>query len=130
MRDAQLVGHSDKLCQRPGAHLSHDLATMNPDRDLARPKVGGGLFVRETRNHERKNFSLARSEQVVVPLQLSEFQSLLPACSILSDSSLNGPQHLLLAEWFREELDRPRLHRAHGRRDIAVTGNENSWRRA
>src|SRR6266478_2308321 len=42
-RDPELVGHPHQFCQRPRAHLVHDLAPMNADRDLANAEVGGGF---------------------------------------------------------------------------------------
>ena len=37
--------HSDQLGKRCGAHLLHDLAAMDLDRDLADAQLGRGLFV-------------------------------------------------------------------------------------
>jgi hypothetical protein len=34
--NSEFIGHSHKLRERARSHLAHDLATMNPDGNLAR----------------------------------------------------------------------------------------------
>jgi hypothetical protein len=86
---SQFVGHSNEFRQRSSAHLSHDLAPMNANCDLAGAKVGGGLLVREARDHEGKDFPFARSKKVKMPPQFGQFRSLLARSSINSNRSVN-----------------------------------------
>ncbi len=60
MSDAEFVRHPYKLRQRSRAHLAHNLAPMDSDRDLAGAKLGGSLLIRESRDYERESFALAR----------------------------------------------------------------------
>src|ERR1700687_5975252 len=101
---------------------------MNADRDLAGTEAGGGLLVREARDHEGKTLPFARRETSVMLLQLGQFGSLLPRFSINGNCSVNRLQQLLRAEWFRQKLDRPGLHRTHRRRNVAMTRDENDRR--
>src|SRR5712692_5642768 len=101
---------------------------MNANRDLAGSEVGGGLLVREDCDHEGKDLSLARREKSVMLLQLGQFGSLLPRFSINGNCGVNRLQQLLLAERFRQKLDRPGLHRTKRRSNVAMNRDENNQR--
>ena len=47
-----------------------------------------------------------------------------PAYAITLDGDRDGIQHVLLAEWFRQEIDRARLHRSRRHGYIGVSGHE------
>jgi hypothetical protein len=40
------------------------------------------------------------------------------------ERELNRIEHILIAKWFRQKLNRPRLHSLHGHRDVAVASHE------
>jgi hypothetical protein len=48
---------------------------MDPDRDFTGPEIVRSLFIQEASDHEGKNFPFARSEEVVVLLQLGELRT-------------------------------------------------------
>src|SRR5262249_40782664 len=72
-RNAQFVGHSHELRERPSLHLPHDLAAMHTDRDLARTEIAGGLLVQKACNDEGQDFTFPGSQPIVVRLQHSLF---------------------------------------------------------
>src|SRR5271166_6282608 len=41
------LGHSNKICERPGFHLPHHTSTVKLDRDLAEADRGGVLFIHD-----------------------------------------------------------------------------------
>jgi hypothetical protein len=67
----------------------HDLASMNPDRDLAGPEVGGGLLVGEARDHEGKHLAFPRRKKSVTLLQLGQLGPLLARFSIQDNCGVN-----------------------------------------
>ena len=113
-RDAEFIGHSHQFRERPRTHFAHDLAPMNPDSDLARAKLGGGLLIRQARSHQREDFALSRREKRIVLLQLRQFRSALARASIHGDCSVDRAQQFFVAKRFRQELDRAGLHGAYG----------------
>src|ERR1700730_11900548 len=42
------------------------------------------------------------------------------------NTSLDGVEQILVAEWLRQELNRARLHCPHGHRDVAVGGDKDN----
>src|ERR1700722_16107581 len=102
---------------------------MDSDGDLAGAQLAGSLLVRESRDYERKHFALAGREQSISLAQLGQFRSLLPRCTIHSQGGIDGLQKFLFAEWFRKNLDCPRLYSSHGRREVAVACDKNDGRR-
>src|SRR5580698_3521103 len=99
---------------------------MNANGDLAGTQFCGSHLVCIAPNNVGKNLALARSEKAVVPLQFGEFRSLLSCGLVNANRVVDRVFQYLLAEWFREELYRTGLHRAHRRRDIPMTRNENN----
>ena len=55
---------------------------------------------------------------------ISSARALGPPLSVLLDAAVNVIQQELVAERLFDEIDGPRLHRAHRRRDICVTRND------
>lgn len=48
----------------------------------------------------------------------------LPVYAITLNADRDGVQHVLLAEWFRQEIDRARLHRSRRHGNIGVSSHE------
>ena len=92
MSYTEFVRHPYELRQRSRAHLAHNLAAVDSDRDLAGAKLAGSLFIREARNHEREHFAFARREQSMTFPQLGQFRPLLPRDFIQSHSGMDSLQ--------------------------------------
>ena len=74
---SEFVSHSDKFCERFGAHFAHDLPPVYADRDLAGAQVGSSDLVGEAGDHEGQYFPLSRREKLVMASQLVEIRPLL-----------------------------------------------------
>jgi signal transduction histidine kinase len=113
-RDLQRSSHSHQLGKRAGAHLLHDLATMNLDGDLADAELGRGLLVEQPGDDQRQDLALAGRQTRQAPLQPGQLGSLQSGSTIQRDGGLDGPYQVGLLEWLGQEVDRARLDRAYG----------------
>src|SRR5882672_4214085 len=100
---------------------------MDLDGSFSSPNLGGDLFVEETGNHQRQQFSLTRGQRFKAFSQRCNFRLLLTCGTVAFQGDLNRIQQILIAEWFRQELDGPRFHCPHRHRDIAVGGDKYDW---
>jgi len=76
-------GHSHQGGHGFGAHLAGYPPTMRFDGSFRGSKLGGCLFVQETRGDEGEDLSLARCEQMVTALELDTFRPRRSARSLL-----------------------------------------------
>ena len=87
--DAELIRHTHQIDQRPGLHLSHDLASMDLHRCLAQLKLSCNLLVRASGDDEREDFPFARSQDIKAILQACDESELLALSSIMLDPCLD-----------------------------------------
>jgi hypothetical protein len=74
-----------------------------------------------TRAITSRSRGLRVSKQSAYPgCRLSAF----PTYAITLDADRDGVQHVLLAEWFRQEIDRARLHRSRRHGNIGVSSHD------
>lgn len=59
---SQLRGLLDEIGERARPHLSHDPSAVRLDRDLADPEFVRDLFVEESRDDERHDFTFTRRQ--------------------------------------------------------------------
>src|SRR5215510_5508389 len=127
-RYLQFLSNPHQIGERGSLHLLHDATAMNLKRDLADSEFRGSLFVQEPTDHQRKYFPFAGREAEEALPQGGEV-SAFPTCfPIEGDSSVDRCEQIRLAEWLGQEIDGTMLHRAHGRRNVAVPGDEDDGR--
>ena len=77
-RQLQFFGHSDQLGQGTGAHLFHNLTTLDLYRDFAGAKFGSGLLVEQAGDDQPHYFPLAGRQRVEKLAQVCDFCPLFP----------------------------------------------------
>lgn len=85
----------------------------------------GYLFVQETRNDPRKQFSFTRCQRFKALPQLCNFGFLCTSGKVSLQPLLNCIEQLLVTEWLGEEFNRSRLHSPHGHGNVAMGTDEN-----
>ena len=81
------------------------------------------LFSRP-RDHQGEDLSFARGQRFKPLPQHCNFRLFLTSAAVAFQGNLNRIQQILIAEWFGQEFDRPRLHGPHGHGDITVAGDK------
>src|SRR5215472_11124355 len=120
LQDAGTHGEQNQSGQRPGLHLSHDLAAVGLDRALQGAEIGGNLLVQLARNHMSQNIALTRRKPSVAPEDILSFVSFpLPRCAVL-DSFSHRVNQLARAHRLHQEFSRTSLHGRHTGRHIGV----------
>ena len=82
------------------------------------------LLVHEARRDQGHYFPFARAEAFEIRTQLRVRPIGLTSRPVEFERELNRIEHILIAKWFRQKLNRPRLHSLHGHRDVAVASHE------
>src|SRR5215472_10227091 len=122
--DSQRGGHPHEVGEGVGLHLTHHLASVRLHGDFGRAESGRDLFVEETGDDARHDFTLAAGQRGVPlakPFELGRLAERRPAA--LERSSDRREQHVIV-EWLGEELDGSGFHRANRPRNVAVAGQE------
>jgi hypothetical protein len=117
-------GHLDEIGEGLRSHLPHDLSSMHLHRGFREPGFCCHLLVHQSGRHQSHHFALARTQSLKQSAHPGCRFIAFPAYAITLDGDRDGVQDVLLAEWFRQEIHRARLHcsRRHG--NIGVSGHE------
>src|SRR5262249_43629632 len=121
-RSARYGSRSCPSCSPP--HLPHAAAAMDLDRHLPCSQLRGALLVELPRHDEGHDLALTRRERGVAILQRRQLVLPLPGDLVALERLVDGIEQVLVVERLGEELDRAGLHGLHGRRDVAVAGDE------
>ena len=109
-RAVQLVGNPGQVRGRSGLHLSHQLAAMDFNRDLADANVLSYLLVDAAGHHRCHHLTLARRESRARP-QLGDRLFVRQPGTISRDPQLDRVQQVLITERLGQKLHRSPLHR-------------------
>src|SRR5262249_22271362 len=115
-------GHPGQIRQRNGLHLSHDLSAMDFYGDLADADVIGDLLVEAASGHQGHHLTLTGRESLEAPPQRGDCLFVFHPRPISGEPELNRIQQVLIAERYREEVDRSSLYCLYGHGDVAVAG--------
>src|SRR5215813_8792807 len=105
-------------------HLAHDLSAVDLYGALRHAEFGSDALVCVAGDYQGHDFALALGERGEALLQPGDGRRRLALQAVALDARVDGVEQLLIAERLAQELDRPRLDRAHRHRDVAVAGNE------
>jgi hypothetical protein len=107
-------------------HFSHHLPSVDLDRDFAHAEIKRDLLVESPCRDQCHHLSLARGQSLEARAELGDRALAVKPCAVLRQALIDGVKQILGAEWLCQKLYRTILHRLHGHRDIAVTGNEDN----
>src|SRR5215471_853269 len=124
MRFLELIGHSDQIRKRTGAHLPHDLPAMNLDSDLAQACRGGDLFIYVAPYHKPHDLPLADGQSGIAFDDFGKQVLGVPAFLVTAKRGLHCVQKLLVAKWLDQEFEATALDRLDRHRDVAMPGDE------
>jgi hypothetical protein len=94
--------------------------------NFGQPEFRCYLLVQETRRYQSKNFPLARGQGVEMCLQVRDNLVCVAPLSISLNRRHHSVQHLLVAKWLGQEIDRSALHGPDAHPDIAMAGHEDN----
>ncbi len=120
----QLLGNPDEIGQRRGFHLLHDPATVDLKRHLADSSSAAACMLSRPLANQQQDFSFAGGEDGKTLLQLVQLRPLQAGYAILTYCRIDRLYQLRMAKRFDQKIDGAGLHRPHGRRNIAMSGNE------
>src|SRR5208283_3676193 len=123
-RRAEPVSHAHQLGNRFRPHLAHHLPPVDLYGDDAQPELGRDLLVHPSRHDELHDLPLALGKLVVTRHQRREARRVAAPCAIALDRRMDRIEQHLIVERLGEELGRAGLHRTHGHRNVAVSGDE------
>ena len=83
--NTQLVGNTHNLGHRSGAHLAHDLSTMDLHRDLAHIEISRDLLVHPAGDDKRQDLPFTRCQRVVTGLKAHHHNRLIEPGAALLD---------------------------------------------
>src|SRR4051812_20948950 len=109
LRQAEPVGHADKIGKGPRLHLAHDLASMRLYRYLANSELAANLLVHQARYDQRHNFAFSATEQGIAILDRLFLRRSRDRLAATFESALDSCQEYLIAERLCQELHRTRL---------------------
>src|SRR6267142_3449549 len=118
--DSQRFGLSQQIGERFRAHLLHNAPPMDLHGNFGQPEFRCYLLVQETRRYQSKNFPLARGQSVEKCLQVRDNLVCVAPLPISLNRRHYSVQHLLVAKWLGQEIDRSALHGPDAHRDIAM----------
>src|SRR5262245_28544422 len=100
---------------------------MDLDRDLAEPELTRHLLVHEACRDEGHDFALPHGQRLESSADSSNRLIRITPFAIRLKGVRDGIQHVLIAEWLRQKIDRTSLHCAHRHRDVAMASHEDDW---
>jgi hypothetical protein len=118
------LGHLDEIGDGLRSHLLHDLSSMHLHRRFRKPGLCCHLLVHQPGRHQIHHLALARTQSLKQSAHLGCPLLAFPTYAITRNPGRDGVQYVLLAEWFRQEIDRTRLHRSHHHGNIGVSADE------
>src|SRR5258708_25468811 len=124
-REAEPRGHPHQVRKRAGLHLSHHLASVSLDGDLARAQFGADLLVQKAGDDQCHDLALATSERSVAYAERLYFRLLAKCSAAAFDGVPDGVYQHFIHKWFSQEFHRTRLHGLDRHRHVAVAGDEN-----
>jgi hypothetical protein len=101
-------------------HSFHNAVPVNLDRVLTDSKLGSSLLVELARDDVRHDLALSHRELLNSATYFTQLGLSGSEGSITIERFADGVQQILVTKGFRKEIDRPRFHRLHGHRDVAV----------
>src|ERR1700733_8999294 len=122
--DSERFSLYHQIGHRLRTHLLHNVPPMDLDGDIGKSEFGCYLFVHEARRYQSQNFPLAGSQSLEVALQVRGDLVGLASLTIPLDRRHHSVQHLLVAKWFSQEIDRSALHGPDGHRNVAMAGHK------
>src|SRR5271166_3341355 len=84
------LGHSNKICERPGFHLPHHTSTVKLDRDLAEADLGGDLLIHEPSRDMRHDLAFPGSQYFETSVESSDLLQRAPPRAIASERDGHG----------------------------------------
>src|SRR5262249_16797212 len=97
---------------------------MHLYRGFGDADISGDLLAEAAARDLDHDLAFARGQRLEILLERPQISFLLAASTIAGEAHLDGVEEFLVAEWLRQELDGAALHRLHGHRNIAVSGDE------
>src|SRR5690606_6230977 len=115
---------ADEITDRPRFHLAHHAAAMELHGDHADAEIVGDLLVEPAERDRAHHLALARRKARLVFDEAAHDPRFDALRDIALDPGRNGIEQGLVAHRLGEEIDRARLHRLDGHRNIAMAGQE------
>ena len=126
--ELEFIRHPTEFGNRPGLHLSHQMAAMHLHGRLGDAQIAGDLLAKPALVDLNHDLALACSQSCeTLPDRSQGFFTLTPG-AIAREADLDGIKEILIAIRLREELNSAPLHRLHRHRDIAVPGDKDDWK--
>src|SRR5208283_4115051 len=100
---------------------------MHFDGGFAGTEFRRNLLVEHPGNDQVHHLAFPNASCVVSLSEFSRVSLLFADDAIPSERSLNRIEQILLPEWFREKLNRARLHRLDRHRNVCMCGEKDDW---
>src|SRR5690606_32071774 len=122
--EVQYLSHSDQIGQRAGTDLPHCVPPVHLDRNLGYVQLARNLLVHQPGADTGHDITLAARQGVKARLDVFDRFLTFAAFPVLFETALYGIKQILIAKWFRQELERASLHGADSHGNVSISRNE------
>src|SRR5262249_6161495 len=123
-RDAEPRSEMHQLGHGASLHLRHHVSALFFDGRFAGAELAGDLLVEQTGDDACQHIALSWGKRSVPAAKLRAVLAFYADRPVALDTTSNGVEQLLLAEWVRQEFDRARFHGPDRHGNVAVAGDE------
>jgi hypothetical protein len=103
------------------------MTSMDLDGDFTEPEFRRHLFVHQARRDKPHDFPFARRERLEQPAEFGKRLFAIASRPVPFDRLRNGIEHVLMAKWLRQEIDRSCFHSLDGHGDVSVARHHDDW---
>src|SRR4051812_35336753 len=118
----------NKIHERLGSHLLHDLSAVLLDGDFTVIELHRDLFVEQSLHDQAHHVAFLRRKLVITLTKFGYVSAIYARQAITFERLIDCRQEFRITNRLGQKLYRSCSHRAHGGWDIAMTGDENYWK--
>jgi hypothetical protein len=103
------------------------MTAMNFYGDFSKSGFGCNLLIHQPGGNQGHDFPLARTYGFQPRSQIGQLRLAYTPFAVTFDGGCHCIQHILIAKWLGQKVDRTSFHRSDRHGDIAMTSHENYW---
>src|SRR5712671_3926243 len=124
--DLQDIRPSHQISQGLRSHLSNDVGAKRFNGPHGDSDLSGNLLIQKADSHQSHDLVFALREGPEFGSQIGNSLSAILPDSVAFERNLDCIQHILIAKWLGQEVDRSRFHGSYGRGDVTLIGHEDN----